>query len=186
MVEVKVSEGVYAPADDTFMLARHMPRDLKGKKVLDIGCGSGMLSIVAAINGGDVTATDINPTALKDTKKNAKHYDVKIKTVKSDLFTNIKEKFDLIIFNPPYVPSDKNDMYISPSLRKALVSGKRGTDVMKIFLKEFQKHLNKGGKVLLIVSSLNRIKERLEKNGWKELDSASFFFEKLYLMEFTV
>jgi len=186
MVEVKVSEGVYAPAEDTFMIAKHMPRDLKGKKVLDLGCGSGMLAIVAAINGGEVTASDINPTALKDTIRNSEHYDVKIKTVKSDLFEKIKDKYDLIVFNPPYVPSDEHDIYISPSLRKALVSGKRGTDIMKKFLKEFTSHLNKGGKVLLIVSSLNKIKDDLERKGWKELDSASFFFEKLYLMEFTL
>lgn len=184
MVEVKVSEGVYMPAEDTFMVARHIPLNLAGKKVLDLGCGSGVLGIIAATNGADVTASDINPDAIIDTKKNAKRHNVKIKTVKSNLFKNIKGKFDLILFNPPYIPSDAHDIYISPSLRKALVSGKRGADIMKIFLKEFHKHLNKGGRVLLIISSLNKIKDSLEKKGWKEVDSAAFFFEKIYLMEY--
>jgi len=121
---------------------------------------------------------------LKDTKKNALRYDVKIKTVKSNLFKDVKGKFDLILFNPPYVPSDEHDTYVAHDLRKALVSGMRGTVIMKRFLKGFRDHLKSDGKVLLVISSLNKIKDDLERGGWKEIDSHSFFFETIYLMEF--
>ena len=184
MVDVRVREGVYVPAEDTFLIAKHIPTKLKGKKVLDLGCGSGLLAVTAAIHGGEVTATDINPIALKNTGENAKRFDVNVKLIESDLFNKIGGKFDLILFNPPYIPSDEHDIYLSPTMRKALVSGKRGIDIMKRFLKEYKNYLKRGGKVLLVVSSLNKIKRDLEKGGWKEIDSDSFFYEKIYLMEF--
>ncbi|MCD6476554.1 MAG: methyltransferase [Candidatus Aenigmarchaeota archaeon] len=179
-----IFEDVYSPLEDTILIAKHIPENLNGKKVLEIGVGCGILSIIAAIRGGDVTGVDISEDALKNTKLNAEKYNVDIKLIESDLFSNIKGKFDLIIFNPPYVPSDKNDKYLSKGIRYAVSGGLYGTDIIERFLASFKKHLNKNGKVLLIISSHNNIKQKMEKQGWRKIDSANFFFEKIYLMEY--
>ncbi len=184
MLNLELTEGVYPPSEDTFLIARHMPRKLKGKQVLDLGCGSGFLAITAAINGGDVTASDINADAIKCTKKNAKKYGVKVRTKKTDLFQGMRKKFDLILFNAPYLREHEHTRYLTPGLRAATTSGKRGTKLINRFLKEFKKHLKPGGRVLMVISSQNEIKKKLEKNNWKETGSASFFFEKIYLMEY--
>jgi len=184
MLNMKTGEDVYPPSEDTFLIAKHIPKDLKGKKVLDLGCGSGMLGIIAAVNGGNVTCSDIKSTAIACTLDNAKRYDVKIKTINTDLFYDIKDKFDLILFNPPYVREDEHSKYLTPGLRAATVSGKRGTALINRFLREFKKYLNKGGKVLMVISSQNEIKAQMKKDGWKEIDSDSFFFEKIFLMEY--
>ncbi|MBU4072429.1 MAG: hypothetical protein KJ773_09680, partial [Candidatus Thermoplasmatota archaeon] len=75
-----------------------------------------------------------------------------------------------------------NDKYLSTGIRTACTSGPQGTDLIKKFLKEFEKYLNPNGKVLIIISSKNNLK----LNGWKEIDSASFFFEKIYLMKYHI
>jgi len=175
---------VYPPSEDSYLIAKHIPRDLKDKKVLDIGTGSGLLAITAAINDGTVLAIDINPFALKATIRSAEQFAVRIETRLSDLFENVAEKFDLIVFNPPYVPTDENDKYLSKEMQAATTSGNDGTDLINRFLKEFESHLNAEGKVLMIISSKNKIKNNLESNGWKEIDSSAFFFERIYLMEF--
>ena len=176
---------VYPPSEDSYLLAKHISRDLKGKNVLDIGCGSGILSVTAAINGAEVLAIDINKGALKSTQIMAERFGVKVETLGSDLFQNVKGKFDLILFNPPYVPADEMDKYLTKEMKMATTSGNMGVDLVNRFLKEFKQHLNQHGKVLMIISSLNQIKDELEKSGWKEIDSTSFFFEKIYLMEYT-
>ncbi len=81
------------------------PLSLKEKKVLELGCGCGIISILAAKKGAQVTASDINSTALKALEKNAAKNTVLIDVVLSDLFENLNgQSFDFIIINPPYYP----------------------------------------------------------------------------------
>lgn len=171
---------VYQPAEDTELLAKHIPKNLRGKKVLDMGCGSGALAVTAALADGDVLAVDINEAALEATKEAAGKLNIGVR--KSDLFESITEKFDLILFNPPYVPEGEGDEHLSEEEHYALVSGPKGRDLIERFLKTFKKYLNPKGKVLMVISSKNEIKERLENSGWKEVDCVHFFFERLYLM----
>lgn len=78
---------------------------LEKKKVLELGCGCGIISILAAKNGAIVTATDINKTALEALEKNSNSNQVFIEIIYSDLFENLTAKsFDIIIINPPYYP----------------------------------------------------------------------------------
>ncbi len=77
---------------------------LKEKTFLELGCGCGIISILAAKKGAKVTATDINTTALD---RNATDNQVQMDIVFSDLFENLKGKtFDFIIINPPYYPKN--------------------------------------------------------------------------------
>ena len=80
---------------------------LNGKTLLELGCGSGILSWFAASKGAKVTATDINSEALKGLERDAELNQQKIELIESNLFEKISQtKFDYIIINPPYYPKD--------------------------------------------------------------------------------
>ena len=79
--------------------------DLKNKAFLELGCGSGIISLLASKKGAFVTATDINNIALDHLKKASFENHLKVDVIDSDLFKNLKNKsFDYIIINPPYYP----------------------------------------------------------------------------------
>jgi release factor glutamine methyltransferase len=79
--------------------------ELKNKTVLELGCGSGIISIFSASKNGKVTATDINEIAIDSLSKAAMSQGLSIKTLISDLFKNIDtSNFDYIFINPPYYP----------------------------------------------------------------------------------
>lgn len=81
------------------------PIDLKNKTFLELGCGSGIISLLASKKGAKVLASDINDIALEFLNKNAKTNNLKVTTIFSNLFENISDKhFDFIIINPPYYP----------------------------------------------------------------------------------
>lgn len=80
------------------------------KKTIEIGCATGYLSIELAKRGWDVTGTDIHPKAVEVSKSNAKQAGVSIIFVESDLFEDVKGRFDVIAFNPPLVFSS-NPLY---------------------------------------------------------------------------
>ncbi len=76
---------------------------LRGKKLLELGAGSGLISISAAKQGAIVTATDINPIATEYLEKNSRLNNVGLTIISSDLFTMIPQQvFDIIVINPPY------------------------------------------------------------------------------------
>ncbi len=84
---------------------------LKGKTFLELGCGCGIISIVAAKKGAWVTASDINETALEMLRKNAGENYVALEIVYSDLFENLTGKaFDYIFINPPYYPREPKNV----------------------------------------------------------------------------
>lgn len=81
--------------------------DLKNNSFLELGCGSGIISLFAASKGAKVTATDINEKALEYLSKSSETNNLSIDIVHSDLFTNLSLKpFDYIIINPPYYPKN--------------------------------------------------------------------------------
>ncbi|EQD26204.1 methyltransferase, partial [mine drainage metagenome] len=95
--------NVYPPSDDTFLLMESIK---PGKNVIEIGCGTGLISVFCAKTGSNVTSVDINPLALNCTENNARLNSVTVNTVISDLFEKIDDAYDTVIFNPPYLPSD--------------------------------------------------------------------------------
>lgn len=182
-VVIDVLPGVYSPSDDSYMLADVVNRmDLNGKKFLEIGCGSGIVSITAAVRGADVTAVDINPVAVECTRRNAEKSGVKINAFVSDLFQNVEGKYDVIAFNPPYLPGTEGD----PDYDVAWSSGEDGRAVIDRFLAEADKYLQPCGVLLIVQSSLNnpaKTTEILEKMGYSVEIAAQekFFLETLYV-----
>ena len=87
-------------------------QNLKDQQLLELGCGTGLISTYAAMKGAKVMATDINPFAIENAKLNAENNKVEIITIHSNLFQNIPQQvFDYIIINPPYYPkAPKNEI----------------------------------------------------------------------------
>ena len=137
---------IYSPAEDSFLLEEIVRKKSKNQKILDVGCGSG-IQMRAAINSGakSVLGIDIDSESLKLCKKSG------LKVKKSNLFSNVKGKFDLIIFNPPYLPKDEREDVKSA---RATSGGKNGDEIILRFLKKAPKFLEKDGSILLLISSL--------------------------------
>src|SRR5664279_1570135 len=105
-----VYDDVYEPAEDSFLFAENL--DVKeGARVLDVGTGCGLLGILAAKKARNVVAVDLNPFAIRCAKQNSTLNGIrgKIDFVQASLFAalNSNVTFDLILFNAPYLPSDK-------------------------------------------------------------------------------
>ena len=139
---------VYKPREDSYLLAEQVKKYAKqAKKILDIGTGSGIQAITAkqANPKADVWACDINPKAISLAKKNS---ELDIKFIQSNLFENITENFDLIIFNTPYLP---------PDLEPKDIQWSGGAELINKFLKQAKKHLSKDGKIIFLFSSLTHL-----------------------------
>lgn len=109
-ITVKVLPGVFHPGlfFSTKILLNYLKSiELNEKTLLEFGAGTGLISIFVSKQNAKVTATDINPTAIKNIELNAKKNDVELNIIQSDLFDNIPPQiFEIIIINPPYFPKD--------------------------------------------------------------------------------
>ena len=104
-IKIKVNCGVYPPSEDSYLLIECI--DVGKEKVLEIGTGTGIIALHAAKNGAVVTTVDKNQKAVKNARGNAEKNGINIDIKQSDLFSSVDGMFDVIIFNPPYLPSDK-------------------------------------------------------------------------------
>ncbi len=107
-IEVLVHPDVFPPhltLSTKILLDFIVELELQYKTFLELGCGSGIISLLASKKGATVTSTDINETALEFLEKASFQNDLKINIKKSNLFENIEgESFEFIVINPPYYP----------------------------------------------------------------------------------
>ena len=185
--EIETDDLVYIPSDDTFLLAENLEIK-KGQSVLEIGTGSGLVSMYASLLTDDVTATDINYNALELAEKNFKLNNINtIKLEFGDLFEPVKDrKFDVILFNTPYLPTDSDDI-INDDLNYAFDGGLDGRKVIDRFINQVSNHLNDKGIVQIIQSSLSdndRTLDMFDRNGFvaEIAESEKFFFEEIVLI----
>ncbi|MFC1505863.1 HemK2/MTQ2 family protein methyltransferase [Thermoproteota archaeon] len=177
--------NVYDPAEDTTLLVKNLDVRINDR-VLEIGVGSGYISLVASQKAESVFGIDINPHAVRLAKINAKQNNIdNVEFIVSDLFTAIKGKFSLIIMNPPYLPQsvdDKND-----PIDYSWNGGRDGRNLTERFIKEVDNYLGNKGRIQIIQSTLSGYDKTInalrEKGFEVEIqDEQSFFFEKIYLI----
>ena len=171
----------YKPEEDSYLMCKIVEKYLSKSKnakmnALDICTGSGIQSenmIKCGINKNNILAVDINPKALEQASK------LGVISKKSNLFENVKGKFDLIVFNPPYLPEDKYDD------KKDTTGGKKGDEILVNFIKSLSNHLNKNGVCFVLTSSLtpNSWKKVAKNQNFKIRKNAekNLFFERLYI-----
>ncbi len=167
---------VYIPAEDSYFFAHILARFVKGKVVLDMGAGSGILS-EAALNAraSSVCSVDIDSEAVEFLRLK------RLTTIESDLFEKVSGLFDVILCNAPYLPEDSRE---GAEGKVAIVGGKRGDEFILRFLKQAQNHLAPDGCILLLLSSRTpreRILALLKKQKMKNevVAEKKLFFETL-------
>lgn len=175
---------VYEPAEDTFLFAENL--DIQRRdEVLEIGTGTGLISIYTAQRTKRVVATDINEHAVKCALKNTitnKTYNIELR--QGDLFEPVEgEKFDLILFNTPYLPTSEDEK-LDEELNAAFDGGLEGRDTIDRFIEEVKEYLNDEGRVQLVQSSLadnEKTLSKLEELGFDAEITASEkgFFEEI-------
>lgn len=182
---VKFADDVYEPAEDSFLLAdTALEYAKKGMKILEIGTGTGFVSAVLQSNlDVDLLATDINPHAVKCACDNG------VLTIRADMFSAFKpvQYFDMIIFNPPYLPTLEEDK-VPGWLNYAFDGGVDGTESLCRFLENVSLHLRPNGIILLLISSLTgveQIKLWMEEAGFESeaVIKEKCFFEELVVLK---
>ncbi|MFH0848944.1 MAG: HemK2/MTQ2 family protein methyltransferase [archaeon] len=176
--------STYRPREDSFLLLKAIQNNsLSGLQILDIGTGSGLLAIECAKRGAIVTAADVDEDAVRALRLLVEQQGLEIKITQSDLFSSISERYDLIVFNPPYLP-DSRDFSDT-----AIDGGRTGREVIERFLRLLPEHLEKKGRCLLLVSSLNspdKLIAEFPNLSFKQVAAENVFFEKLLVFEITV
>ena len=172
--EFFVKKGVLIPRFDTEILVNSACEIIKEKKLtscLDLCCGSGIIGITLNKETQIITTcSDISSKALKVAKKNAKHHNAKISFIKSNLFKNIKQRFDLIVSNPPYIPSsdiEKLDSVVKDNEPHLALDGSDdGLMFYREIINQAPNYLNKNGWLCFEVgiNQAQDVKEMLKKN----------------------
>lgn len=156
-MQLKVDERVLIPRPETeelveLILAENPKENLK---VLDIGTGSGAIALALAKNRPDwtITASDISQDALDLAMENAKNQGLTLSFIKSDCFSEISSKYDIIVSNPPYISRvdeaevGLNVLHSEPHL--ALFADEDGLAIYRRIAEESKDYLNDGGKIYL-------------------------------------
>lgn len=166
-----VNKDVLIPRFDTEVLVEEtiniINKNFENKKIsiVDIGTGSGCIaiSLKKEISDLNVVAIDISNDALKVAKQNAKLNDVDIKFIRNDLLSNIKEKYDIIVSNPPYIDIEENidDLVKCNEPHLALYSDNKGLYHYEQILIQSKNNLNPNGFIIFEIPA-NRDDEILK------------------------
>jgi len=148
---------VYEPREDTFFLLDCLELEAGDETVLEMGAGSGLISLHLAKAGLAVTAVDINPHSIKHIEDTFDNLSLPVETFLSDMFENVRGTFDVVLFNSPYLEMSCEDFLLRGTDRQALIGGVKGFEIARRFVLEVQKHLNGNGRAYLL----------LQKDHWE-------------------
>lgn len=176
-----VNNDVLIPRSDTEILVEEVIKYIKNMKnvennikILDMCTGSGIIAIILAkyCENVDITAVDKSEDALNVAIKNAKIHNVyeKINFIKSDMFENLKNKYNIIVSNPPYIEREVIDTLskdVQNEPKMALDGGVDGLDFYRIINKNVDKFLEKNGQIFLEI-------------GFNQKNSVSHIFSKKF------
>jgi len=166
---------MYDPHDDSWLLSEVVRKYAYGE-VLDVGTGTGIQAenALKSRKVKSVVASDIDPEAIAFCKLKG------FKCIVSDLFENIKDRFDTIIFNPPYLPQERKERHID------LEGGAKGHETIERFLSTASSRLKPDGQILLLFSSFTpRVDEIIAKHLFekREVAQKKVFFETLFVYQ---
>ncbi|MCH7850578.1 MAG: methyltransferase domain-containing protein [Nanoarchaeota archaeon] len=167
--EIDVFPNVYSPNyyNDSTWFAKVIPEIVGKNKFLEVGCGTGIITLCTALNGSVVTAIDINPYAVKNTKHNFRKLGLNLEVYQGDMFETLppEKKFDFIFWSHPFNKGkNKNESFLLQS----------GFDYqyksIKKYIKQAHLHLAKNGRLLLGTGKfalLSEIKDIAKKEDYK-------------------
>jgi release factor glutamine methyltransferase len=177
-------DTIYQPREDSYFfsdfLKKYLTKNISNLAYLtylDLGTASGILAQMASrlLKKENIFTSDINKEAVKLVKEKG------INAIHSDLFNKIPQTFDLITFNAPYLPFDKREPKDS---QLATTGGKNGDEISAEFLKQATNHLNKNGKIFLLISSLTPM-SKIKKFNPKVVAKKKLFSEELLILQFS-
>ena len=166
-IKVIIKPGVFHPGlfiSTKILLNFVNDLNLASTSFLELGAGSGIISILAAKKGALVHASDISRTATENIKLNAEMNNVKINVIESDLFKGIpRQEFDIVIINPPYYKKDPET-----EEEYAWFCGSNYEYFTTLF-DSLPSYINSNSKVYIILSevcNISEIKSIGESNGF--------------------
>ncbi len=188
-VEVRVPPGVFHPGlfFSTRILLDYLETlPVAGKRVLELGAGSGLIALRCARRGASVTASDISTTAVEAIRANARRNGRELTVIHSDLFAAIpRQAFDLIVINPPYFPRTplRESQY-------AWFCGENFEFYRRLF-PEMRGYLHRNSRVLMILSEDCRIDHILSlarENGYevREVHRRRNWWETNFVFQYTL
>lgn len=164
--------------DDDALDEEPGPAETPKFKILDMGCGSGVIGITLAAELGmrvEVTCADISEEALNLAKENCELLGIKNVTfLTTNLFSKIEDSYDLVIANLPYVPETDRPS-LAPELAHdpdlALYGGKDGLDIIKVFILQLPNHLNNEADIALEIGihQHQEVEQLLSKAGFTDI-----------------
>lgn len=172
-----VNEHVLIPRQDTETLVELVLKDSKDKAILDVCTGSGCIAISLAklSKAKSVTALDISSKALELAKENAICNQANVEFIESNMFTNVTDKYDVIVSNPPYIPTDVIHT-LMPEVKDyepllALDGTEDGLRFYRILAEQSKNYLSKAGKVYFEIGceQAAAVCELLEENGYDNI-----------------
>lgn len=171
-LDFEVNKNVLIPRDDTEILVEEII-NINQKRILDMCTGSGCIAISLAkyIENSNIDAVDISEKALTIAELNSKKNGVNVKFIKSNLFENITDKYDVIVSNPPYIKTDdlKNlQVEVKNEPLKALDGGDTGLYFYQSIIKNASKFLNPNGVLAFEIGydQANDVSNLLKENGY--------------------
>ena len=168
-LRVTVPPGVFHPglffSTPIFIDFLEKNANLDGKRVLDVGTGSGMLALYAARKGAQATAVDINPLAVVTARQNAQSNQVSLEILESDLFKNLPKAppFDFLLVNPPYFEAHPKN-----NAEQAFFAGEN-LEYFTRFFAQVKAHIHPRTKTWMILSNdcnMVKINEIATSNGF--------------------
>lgn len=179
-IDIEVHDGVYEPAEDSWLLLEAVEVQ-GGHRVLDMGTGTGVIALHAAGRGCDVTAVDVDATAVENARCNAARNDLSIEVIQSDVFNAVEGRFDVIAFNPPYLPAKDGD--------RRWDGGRGGVETARRFLDEADEYLAENGRMYLLLSTLGDVAGLLKgfrgRYQFRRKERLPLFFERLVVYKVT-
>ena len=164
-MRIVVFPGVLRPPSDAALLGDVMARDgsgLRGREVLDLCAGTGILALTAARLGARATAIDVSRRAVLNARLNARLNRLELSVLRGDLFEPVDgRRFDLVVSNPPYIPAPPGE--VTRGAARAWDAGPDGRALLDRICDRAAEHLRSGGRILLVHSSLSDPEESLRR-----------------------